>query len=69
LGIERAKLNKMRDDYDDLMEQLNRANNLYEERYMINEKTPESPSIHNSSFIKAKTERDQLKKEVMVLSG
>lgn len=48
----------MRDDYDDLMDQLNRANNLYEERFMINEKISESPSLHNSSFVKAKKERD-----------
>jgi hypothetical protein len=44
-------------------------NNLYEERFLINQKTPEPSSPHNSSFIKAKKERDQLKQEVMMLSG
>lgn len=44
-------------------------NNLYEERFLINQKTPEQSSPLNSSFIKTKKERDQLRQEIMMLSG
>lgn len=35
---EKAKLHKMREEYDDLMDQVSKLNNLYEERFIITQK-------------------------------